>query len=86
MKYQKGLDKVKQYLKSSPEYEIKEACNFAGLTDKETEIIISKIRKGKPRLHASYDLGMSESRYSVKLTLALNILKKALIKTGFVDE
>ena len=86
MKYQEGLKNTKDFLKTTPEPQIREVCNQAGLTDKETEIVISKYRKGKPRLYASYDLGMSESRYSVKLTLVLTILKKVLIKAGFIDE
>lgn len=86
MKYQEGLKSTKDFLKTTPEPQIREVCNQVGLTDKETEIVISKYRKGKPRLHASYDLGMSESRYSVKLTLVLTILKKVLIKAGFIDE
>lgn len=86
MRYQEGLKSTKDFLKTTPEPQIREVCNQAGLTDKETEIVISKYRKRKPRLHASYDLGMSESRYSVKLTLVLTILKKVLIKAGFIDE
>lgn len=86
MRYQEGLKSTKDFLKITPEPQIREVCNQAGLTDKETEIVISKYRKEKPRLHASYDLGMSESRYSVKLTLVLTILKKVLIKAGFIDE
>lgn len=85
MKYQAGLEKTKQFLKESPETKIREVCNKAGLTDKEQQIIIMKFRRGKPRLHASYDLGMSESRYSVKLTLILRILKKILVELGFID-
>lgn len=85
MKYQAGLEKTKQFLKESPEPTIREVCDKAGLTDKEQQIIIMKFRKGKPRLHASYDLGMSESRYSVKLTLALKIIKKILVDFGFID-
>ena len=85
MKYQAGLEKTKQFLRESPEPEIREICNKAGLTNKEQEIIISKFRKSRPRLHASYNLGMSESRYSVKLTLALKIIKKVLISMGFID-
>lgn len=86
MKYQEGLKSTKDFLKTTPEPQIREVCDQAGLTNKETEIVISKYWKGKPRLHASYDLGMSESRYSVKLTLVLTILKKVLIKAGFIDE
>ena len=85
MKYHAGLEKTKQFLKESPEPTIREVCDKAGLTDKEKQIIIMKFRKGKPRLHASYDLGMSESRYSVKLTLALKIIKKILVDFGFID-
>ncbi len=86
MKYQEGLKSTKDFLKTSPEPQIREICDKAGLTEKEKQIIVLKFRKGKPRLHASYDLGMSESRYSVKLTLILQILKKVLINLGFIDE
>lgn len=86
MKYQEGLSKTKEYLKSIPEYEMREVCDKAGLTAKETEMVVLKYRKGKQRLHASDDLGMSESRFSVKMTGILNILKRVLIKSGFIDE
>lgn len=64
MKYQEGLKETKDFLKTTPEPQIREICNQAGLTEKETEMIVQKFRKGKSRLHSSYDLGMSESRYS----------------------
>lgn len=86
MKYQEGLKETKDFLKTTPEPQIREICEKAGLTNKETEMIVLKFRKGKPRLHASYDLGMSESRYSIKMTLILNILKKILVQLGFIDE
>jgi DNA-directed RNA polymerase specialized sigma subunit len=86
MKYQVGLEKVKKHLQSIPEPEIREECERAGLTEKETSIIVLKFRKHKPRLQASDDLGMSESRYSVRLTSILNILKKFLIAIGALDE
>ena len=85
-KYQKGLNKTKNFLKTSPEPKIREVCNSAGLTDKETEMIILRFRKGKDRDFASYHLGMSSGRYSVKMTLILNILKKLLINLGLIDE
>lgn len=69
MKYQEGLKETKDFLKTTPEPQMRELCNKAGLTEKETEMIVQKFRKGKSRLHSSYDLGMSESRYSIKLTL-----------------
>lgn len=63
MKYQEGLKETKDFLKTTPEPQMRELCNKAGLTEKETEMIVQKFRKGKSRLHSSYDLGMSESRY-----------------------
>lgn len=45
MKYQKGLKKTKDFLRTSPEPTIKEVCREAGLTDKETEIIILDLEK-----------------------------------------
>lgn len=62
MKYQEGLKETKDFLKTTPEPQMRELCNKAGLTEKETEMIVQKFRKGKSRLHSSYDLGMSESR------------------------
>lgn len=63
MKYQEGLKETKDFLKTTPEPQIREICNQAGLTERETEMIVQKFRKGKSRFHSSYDLGMSESRY-----------------------
>ena len=85
-KYQEGLEKTKDFLRKTPEPQMRELCEQAGLTDKETEMIVQKFRKGKTRLHSSYDLGMSESRYSIKMTLILNIMKKVLVQLGFIDE
>lgn len=85
-KYQEGLKSTKDFLKECPEPEMRDVCKTAGLTAKETEMIVLKYRKGKQRLHASFDLGMSESRYSVKLTLALKILKRVLVNLGFIDD
>lgn len=86
MKYQEGLKETKDFLKTTPEPQIREICNQASLTERETEMIVQKFRKGKSRFHSSYDLGMSESRYSIKMTLVLNILKKVLVQLGFIDE
>lgn len=86
MKYQEGLKETKDFLKTTPEPQIREICNQAGLTERETEMIVQKFRKWKSRFHSSYDLGMSESRYSIKMTLVLNILKKVLVQLGFIDE
>lgn len=86
MKYQEGLKETKDFLKTTPEPQIREICNQAGLTERETEMIVQKFRKEKSRFHSSYDLGMSESRYSIKMTLVLNILKKVLVQLGFIDE
>lgn len=85
-KYQEGLEKTKDFLRKTPEPQMRELCDQAGLTDKETEMIVQKFRKGKTRLHSSYDLGMSESRYSIKMALILNIMKKVLVQLGFIDE
>ena len=85
-KYQEGLEKTKDFLRKTPEPQMRELCDQAGLTDKETEMIVQKFRKGKTRLHSSYELGMSESRYSIKMTLILNIMKKVLVQLGFIDE
>lgn len=85
-KYQEGLEKTKDFLRKTPEPQMRELCDQAGLTDKETEMIVQKFRKGKTRLHSSYDLGMNESRYSIKMTLILNIMKKVLVQLGFIDE
>ena len=77
MKYQEGLKETKDFLKTTPEPQMRELCNKAGLTEKETEMIVQKFRKGKSRLHSSYDLGMSESRYMNKL---LQRIKKPFTK------
>lgn len=86
MKYQKGLKKTKDFLKTNPEPKIREVCENSGLTPKETEMIILRFRKGKSRFHTSYDLGMCESSFSIKTTRLLNILKIMLIKLGCIDE
>lgn len=47
MKYQEGLKETKDFLKTTPEPQMRELCNKAGLTEKETEMIVQKFRKGK---------------------------------------
>ena len=47
MKYQEGLKETKDFLKTTPEPQIREICNQAGLTERETEMIVQKFRKGK---------------------------------------
>jgi hypothetical protein len=84
--YQKGLKGTKNFLKTNPEPKIREVCGSAGLTDKETEMIILRFRKGKDRDFASYQLGMSSGRHSVRMTLILNIVKKVLINLGMIDD
>ena len=84
--YQKGLKKTKDFLKTNPEPKLREICDSAGLTDRETEMIILRFRKGKDRDFASYQLGMSSGRYSVRMTLILSIIKKVLIGLGMIDE
>lgn len=85
-KYQAGLDKTKDYLKKNPEPVIRDICDQAGLTDKETTMIVLKFRKGKQRDYLSYELGMSSGRFSVKMTNILRVLKNTLISLGFIDE
>lgn len=51
MKYQEGLHEVKEFLKSNPEPKIKDICEKAGLTEKETSFIIQRFRKGRQREH-----------------------------------
>lgn len=85
MKYQEGLKKTKNFLKTNPEPKIREVCDKAGLTEKETEMVVLRFRKGRPRDHVAYDLGMSNSRSSVKLTLILKILKPILVNLGLID-
>ena len=84
--YQKGLKKTKNFLKTNPETKIREVCGSAGLTDRETEMIILRFRKGKGRDFSSYQLGMSSGRHSVRMTLILSIIKKVLINLGMIDE
>lgn len=50
-KYQEGLEKTKDFLRKTPEPQMRELCDQAGLTDKETEMIVQKFRKGKTRLN-----------------------------------
>lgn len=85
MKYQKGLKKTKDFLKNNPEPVIRDVCNSAGLTDKETDMIVLRFRKGKSRFHTSYDCGMCESNFSIKTTKILSILKIMLVKLGCID-
>lgn len=85
-KYQEGLSKTKGFLKSNPEPKIREVCDSAGLTTKETEMVILRFRKGRDRDFAAYELGMSSSRHSVKMTNILGILKKTLIALGMIDD
>lgn len=85
-KYQVGLNKTKDFLKTNPEPKIREVCNSAGLTDKETEMIVLRFRKGKDRDFASYKLGMSSGRHSIRMTKILNILKKVLVSLGMIDD
>lgn len=86
MKYQKGLKETKTFLKNSPLPKIKEVCENAGLTNKETEIIVQKFRKGKDRLSMSCELGKCESSLSIATTRILNILKSTLQELGFIDK
>lgn len=85
MKYQEGLEKTKNFLRTNPEPKIRDVCEKAGLTEKETEIIVLKFRKGKSRLWSSDKVHISESRLSIKTTAILRILKVILIQLGFID-
>lgn len=84
--YQKGLKGTKNFLKTNPEPKIREVCSSAGLTDKETEMIVLRFRKGKDRDFSSYQLGMSSGRHSIRMTKILNILKKVLVSLGMIDD
>ena len=53
MKYQAGLESTKEFLKTNPAPVIREICETAGLSEKETEIILLKYRLGKQRLYTS---------------------------------
>lgn len=43
MKYQEGLKETKDFLKTTPEPQMRELCNKAGLTDKEAKSIVDKM-------------------------------------------
>jgi hypothetical protein len=86
MKYQEGLKKTKNFLKTNPEPTIRDVCERSGLTPKETKVIILHYRKHEPRDSASEMVGMSSSRYSIKTTNLLTILKKTLVNLGLIDD
>lgn len=86
MKYQEGLSKTKEFLKSNPEPKIKDICEKAGLTEKETSFIIQRFRKGRQRELLSYDMGKCNSSLSIKTTRLLKIIKVILEDLGFIDK
>lgn len=86
MKYQEGLHEVKEFLKSNPESKIKDVCEKAGLTEKETSFIVQRFRKGRQRELLSYDMGQCLSSLSIKTTRLLKIIKVILEDLGFIDK
>lgn len=43
MKYQEGLKETKDFLKTTPEPQMRELCNKAGLTDREAKEVVDKM-------------------------------------------
>ena len=43
MKYQEGLKETKDFLKTTPEPQIREICNQAGLTEREAKEVVDKM-------------------------------------------
>ena len=86
MKYQAGLESTKEFLKTNPAPVIREICETAGLSEKETEIILLKYRLGKQRLYTSEKVCRCETAVSKKTTLLLKIIKKTLILIGAIDD
>lgn len=85
-KYQKGLDKTKEFLKSHSAITIREVCDKAEIEPKDADILISRFNKRRGRLHVSYDRGQCESLLSINTTRLLTILKDALVKLGLIDD
>nr|DAS78851.1 MAG TPA: hypothetical protein [Caudoviricetes sp.] len=56
-KYQKGLDKTKEFLKSHGALTIREVCEKAEIEAKDADILINRFNKRRGRLHVSYDRG-----------------------------
>lgn len=86
MKYQEGLAKTKDFLKTNPEPKIKDVCEKAGLTEKETSFIVQRYRKGRQRELLAYDMGKCNSSLSIKTTRLLKIIKTILEDLGFIDK
>ena len=84
-KYQKGLDKTKEFLRSKSALTIREVCAKAEIEPKDANILIDRFNKKRGRLHVSYDRGQCESLLSITTRL-LTILKDALIKLGLIDD
>lgn len=58
-KYQKGLDKTKEFLKSHSALTIREVCEKAEIEQKDADILINRFNKRRGRLHVSYDRGLT---------------------------
>lgn len=86
MKYQEGLKEVKEFLRTNPEPKIKDICDKAGLTEKETSLIIQRYRKGRQRELLSYDMGKCNSSLSIATTRLLRIIRVVLEELGFIDK
>lgn len=50
-KYQKGLDKTKEFLKSHSALTIREVCDKAEIEAKDADILINRFNKRRGRLH-----------------------------------
>lgn len=85
-KYQKGLDSTKKFLRERSALTIREICDKAEISTKDTDILIERYNKKRGRLHISVEFGQCESLVSINTTRLLTILKDALIKLGFLDE
>lgn len=84
-KYQPGLESTKSWLKSHGKGGIEEVLEKSGLSTQKARMILKRYREEQQRLHASTDLGMSESSHSHKMTEALNRLKATLKWLGLID-
>lgn len=85
MKYQEGLERTKEWLKSSSKAEILSVLNDTGLSEQKVKIILTKYCDEHCRDRASYDLAMHYSTYSKKLTVALYKVRATLRWLGLID-
>lgn len=84
-KYQPGLDSTKGWLKKASLGEITEVLEKSGLSRVKMDRILRRYCNEQRRLHASTDLGMSESSHSHKMTEALNRIRATLKWLGLID-